>query len=134
MLSAFGVEALSVMFCAEAKDRVTVAVRLARLPPLAVTSYRLSDPLTAVTAVTVAVVPDTEKSPASTFWTSSLNVTRHFRVSALVGELLGVLRSIEVTRGAMVSGVLLVTSWSVKLAAGLPAASRIRLLSEDGWL
>ena len=51
----------------------------------------------------MAVVPLTTKSAASTFETASLNVTRQVRLSALVGELVGVCRTIEATRGAVVS-------------------------------
>ena len=53
----------------------------------------------------MAVVPLTTKSAASTFETASLNVTRQVRLSALVGELVGVSRTIEATRGAVVSAV-----------------------------
>ena len=77
------------MFWVAAKDRVTVALRLARVPPLAVTSYAPVTPVTALTA-SVAVVPDTAKSAASTFDTASLNVTRQVRLFALVGELVGI--------------------------------------------
>ena len=45
------------------------------------------------------------KSAASTFFTSSLNVTRQVRLSAFVGEDVGVWRTIEATRGAVVSAV-----------------------------
>ena len=83
----------------------TVALTPARLPPLAVTSYAPVTPETAATAVTVAVVPLTTKSAASTFETASLNVTRQVRLSALVGELVGVCRTIEATRGAVLSTV-----------------------------
>ena len=106
-------------------------MRSDRLPPLAVTSYWLPEPETAAT-VRPAVVLDTPKSAASTFCTSSLNVTRHFRVSLLVGEVLGSWRTIEVTVGAVVSAVLLVTARSVKFAGELPASSRILSPSEDG--
>ena len=84
---------------------VTVALTPARLPPLALTSYAPVTPETAATAVTVAVVPLTTKSAASTFETASLNVTRQVRLSALVGELVGVCRTIEATRGAVLSAV-----------------------------
>ena len=83
-----------------AKASVTVPLRAARLPPLAVTSYVVPLPVTA----SVAVVPVTEKSPVPTFDTASSNVTRQVRLSSLVGEVEGVWRSIEVTRGAVVSG------------------------------
>ena len=62
-------------------------------------------------AVTVspAVVPAIAKSASPTSFTSSLKVTRHVRVSAWVGEVVGVWRSIAVTRGAVVSVALGVT-------------------------
>ena len=82
---------------------VTVALTPARSPPLAVTSYAPVTPETAAT-VTVAVVPVTTKSAASTFETASLNVTRQVRLSALVGEVVGFCRTIEATRGSVVSG------------------------------
>ena len=53
----------------------------------------------------VAVVPVTVKSAASTFATSSLNVTRQVRLSALVRDDDGLCRSIEVTVGAVLSSV-----------------------------
>ena len=76
--------------------------RLARSPPLAVTSQTSAIFATAL-AARVAVVPLTAKSIASTFATSSLNVTRHVRVSAFVSDSVGSWRSIDVTRGAVVS-------------------------------
>ena len=112
----------SSMFWSLANDSVTVAVRLARLPSDTVTSYTVVA-VTWLTAVTVAVVPLTVKSAPSTFATSSLNVTRHFRLSAFVASVVGVCRSIDVTRGAAASAVLLVTAWPEKLAASLPARS-----------
>ena len=87
-----------------AKDSVAVALRLFRLPPLAVTSYAtVVIPVTGLTSVAVAVVPATVKSAASTPVTGSLKVTRQIRVSALVGELEGLWRTIEVTVGGVVS-------------------------------
>ena len=50
-----------------------------------------------------AVDPVTVKSVLDTSFTSSLNVIRHVRVSALVGEVVGLSRSIEVTVGAVLS-------------------------------
>ena len=97
-----------------AMDRVTVAVTPGRLPPLAVTSYAPVTPETALTD-SVAVVPVTAKSAASTFETASLNVTRQIRLSALVGELAGVPRTIEATRGAVVSAGRLTTISKVSL-------------------
>ena len=93
--------AVSVMFWLFAKPSVTVAVRSFRVPPVAVTSYTVE----AVTSLTdsAAVVPLTVKSAWSTFATFSLNVTRQIRLFALVGELEGLWRSIEVTRGAVLS-------------------------------
>ena len=71
------------------------------MPPDAVTSYTVE----AVTSLTdsVAVAPLTAKSAGSTFATSSLNVTRQVRLFALVGVDAGLRRSIESTRGAVVS-------------------------------
>ena len=68
-----------------AKASVTVASRLARSPPVTVTSYVVPLPVTP----SVAVVPVTEKSAVPTFDTASLNVTRQVRLSALVGVLDG---------------------------------------------
>ena len=96
-----GLPSVSWMFWPETKASVTVASRSARLPPLAVTSYVVPLP---VTAVTVAVAPVTSKSAAFTFVTSSLNVTCQVRVSSRVGELVGLWRVIEATVGAVVSG------------------------------
>ena len=78
--------------------------------------------MTSVT-VSVAVVPLSAKSAASTLSTSSENVTRHFRVLLRVGEVAGSWRTTETTRGAAASGVALVTARSVKSATSLPAAS-----------
>ena len=75
--------AASTMFWALANDSVTVAFRFARLPPDAVTSYTEVD--TTATAG-VADEPPTSKSAASTPTTGSLNVTRHVRLSAFVGD------------------------------------------------
>ena len=80
---ASAVSAVSVMFCPPANDSVTVASRLARSPPDAVTSYTVEAVTTFTTGV--AVVPLTVKSAASTFCTSSLNVMRQVRLSAFVG-------------------------------------------------
>ena len=71
---------------------------------------------TAATA-SVAVVPVRLKSPASTFRTSSLNLTRQVRVSRAVGETDGKSRSIEATRGAVVGAMSL--SRMVTVAVGL---------------
>ena len=51
----------------------------------------------------LAVVPVTKKSRWFTFCTSSLNVTRQVSVSALVGEVVGLSRSIFSTVGAVLS-------------------------------
>ena len=56
-----------------------------------------------MTFVTVAVVPAMAKSAASTFFTFSVNVMRHFRLSALVGDDVGVWRTMDATLGAVVS-------------------------------
>ena len=88
---------VSAMFRPLAKDSVTVASRPARFPPDAVTSYT-AEAVTLVTA-SVAVVPPMAKSAASTFFTFLLNVMRHFRLSALVGDDDGVWRSMDVTVG-----------------------------------
>ena len=76
---------------------------------------------TGVTA-SEAVVPETVKSPASTFRTSSSKVTRQVRVSAAVGETDGEWRAIEETRGEVVSTVPS-SSFTVTVALdGLPWA------------
>ena len=85
-------------------DSVTVALRLARSPPDAVTSYTI-EAVASVTAVTVAIVPAMAKSVASTFFTFSLNVTRQVRLSSFVGEDVGVWRTMDATLGAVVSTV-----------------------------
>ena len=100
---ASAVSAVSVMSWVPANDSVTVAFRLARLPPDAVTSYTVEAVTTFTTGV--AVVPSTVKSAASTFSTSSSNVMRQVRLSAFVGDVVGVWRVIDVTCGAVVSGV-----------------------------
>ena len=92
--------AVSWMSCPAAKPNVTVALRLARSPPETVTSNTVLA-VTVATLVTVAVVPETVKSAAFTFCTFSSNVTRHVRLSALVGEVAGFWRMIEATRGAV---------------------------------
>ena len=79
-----------------------MALRLARSPPDAVTSYTVVA-VTSVTAVTVAVVPAMAKSAVFTFCTFSLNVTRQVRLSAFVGEDVGVWRTMDSTLGAVVS-------------------------------
>ena len=56
-----------------------------------------------LTLLTVAVVFETEKSAASTFCTSSSNVTRQVTLSASVGEEDGVLRVMDAIVGAVVS-------------------------------
>ena len=71
------------------------------MPPDAVTSYTVE--AVAWTTASVAVVPATAKSAASTFPTFSLNVTRHVRLSAFVGDEDGSWRSIDATRGAVTS-------------------------------
>ena len=111
------------MSCPPANPSVTVPSRLARPPPDTVTSQACSEAVTSSTAVTVAVVPLTAKSAASTFATASLNVTRQVRLSAFVGDVAGSWRAIDVTAGAVVSRVLLSTARSVKSAAALPARS-----------
>ena len=109
------------MLCDEAIASVTVALTPARLPPLAVTSYAPVTPETVATAVIVAVAPRTAKSAASTFETASLNVTRQVRLSALVGELVGFCRTIEATRGAVVSAVSSSSTVTTTLSAVTPA-------------
>jgi hypothetical protein len=66
--------------------------------------------VTVVTAVTVAVVPLTVKFAAFTFWTFSSKVTRQIKMSALVGEVAGVWRTIDAILGAVVSTVPVKTS------------------------
>ena len=61
-----------------------MASSAARSPPDAVTSYTV-DAVTSLTA-SVAVVPPTAKSAASTPVTFSPKVTRQVRLSAFVGE------------------------------------------------
>ena len=90
------------MFWPAAKDSVTVALSAARSPPEAVTSYTV-DAVTSLTA-SVAVVPLTSKSAASTSFTFSSKVTRQVRLSAFVGDDGGDWRSIDTTPGAPVSG------------------------------
>ena len=80
--------------------------RFARLPPEAVTSHTApasESPLATVTVTwpMLALPAVTVKSAAVTLSTASENVTRHFRVSALVRSPAGVLlRLIDVTAGA----------------------------------
>ena len=93
---------LSVMSWLLAKLSVTVAFRLARLPPEAVASYAFVLP-TCDTPEMVVVVPETPKSASFIFCTASSNVTRQVRMEKLVGELDGVWRMIDVTLGAVVS-------------------------------
>ncbi len=62
-------------------------------------------PETGVTLVTVAVVPATVKSAASTLVTFSLKVTRKTSESALVGLVAGVWSAIERIVGGVVSAV-----------------------------
>ena len=119
---ASAVSAVSVMSWVPANDSVTVAFRPARSPPLAVTSYREDEPGTAA-ASSIAVVPLTVKSAASTFCTSSLNVMRQVRLSAFVGDVVGVWRSMDVTCGAVVSGVVYSDVAWVAAALSLPAGS-----------
>ena len=73
-----------------------------RFPPDAVTSYTV-EAVASVTSVTVAVVPPMAKSAASTFFTSSLKVTLQIRLSAFVGEDVGVWRTMDATVGAVLS-------------------------------
>ena len=75
--------------------------RLARSPPLAVTS-QTSATFASALAARVAVVPVTPKSAASTFATSLLNVTRQVRMSELVGDEDGSQRSMDTTCSAVV--------------------------------
>ena len=116
------------MSWAVSKSSVTVASRLARLPPLAVTSQVVSPvSLTAATA-TVGLpmpVPPTVKSVRSTLLTASLNTTRHTRVSALVLPPLCMLRRVmEVTVGAVVS---------LGVAVALAAAPSPALFTARTW-
>ena len=66
----------------------------------------------------VAVLPVMVKSAASTPVTTSLNVTRQVRLSALVGEVEGVCRTMDVTVGAVLS---LVADGVAVVLAALPA-------------
>ena len=118
---ASAVSAVSAMSCPPANDSVTVASRLARSPPDAVTSYTVEAVTTFTTGV--AVVPLTVKSAASTCCTSSLNVMRQVRLSAFVGDVVGVWRSMDVTCGAVVSGVVYSDMAWVAAALSLPAGS-----------
>ena len=95
--------AVSAISWSEAKASVTVPVRPAKLPPSTVTSWATDEPGTAAT-VSVAAVTPTSKSASSTFATVSLKVTRQVRLSALVGDDVGLWRAIEATCGAAVSG------------------------------
>ena len=111
------------MSCALANESVTVAFRSARSPPVAVTSTACA-PVTSA-SVSVAVVPVTSKSVASAFSSASLNVTRHTRVSAFVGEASGVCRVIDSTAGAVLS-----RTYSVSCApVGAVSASALPSLS-----
>ena len=118
--------AKSVMFCAPFTSRPSTPLKLARSPSDTVTSYVLLS--TAATCVTVAVVvPLTEKSPASTFWTSSSNVTRHTNVSAFVGLLAGFCRWKAVSVGAVLS-----TTYDSSVP-GSPAGSTLPAASVMSW-
>ena len=88
VVSASALPAVSTMFWALANDSVTVASRPARSPSDAVTSYCVDEPGTAANP-SGAVVPSTSKSGASTFSTSSSNVTSQVRLSAFVGDVVG---------------------------------------------
>ena len=85
-----------------ARSKPTVLFNPAKSPPLIVTSYVL--PVTCATVIP-ALVPVTEKSLASTPVTSSLNVARNTRVSAVVNSAVGVFRVNDVVLGAMLSSV-----------------------------
>ena len=85
-----------------AKDSVTVPFIPARSPPEAFTSHSLAE-LPFAAAVSVAVVPPIAKSASPTPVTSSENVTRQVTSSAAVGDEDGVCRTIEATRGAVLS-------------------------------
>ena len=102
VVSASALPAVSTMSWALANDSVTVAFRPARSPPDAVTSYCVDEPGTASTS-SVAVVPSISKSGASTFSTSSSNVTSQVSSSSFVGDSAGFRRSMDVTPGAVVS-------------------------------
>ena len=67
-----------------------------------------------------AVVPVIAKSASPMSFTFSLKVTRHVRVSALVGEVVGSWRTIEVTVGAVVSATDAVWLIDTCIAAVLP--------------
>ena len=73
------------MSCASASESVTVPFRSAKSPPAAVTSHRDPSPVTSATD-SAAVVPAMAKSPAVTFATASLKVSRQVSASAFVGE------------------------------------------------
>ncbi len=74
----------------------------------------------AVTSVTVAVVPETEKSAVPALTTVSEKVTRQTRLSASVGDTDGVWRVMEATVGAVSS---FVTENCVAAVLSLPASS-----------
>ena len=85
-----------------------------------------------VTAATVAVavLPVMVKSPPSTPVTTSLNVTRQVRLSALVGEVEGVCRTMDVTVGAVLS---LVADGVAVVLAGLPAPAPFTARTWKRW-
>ena len=75
--------------------------------------------------MTVAVLPSTAKSAASTFATASENVTRHVRLSALVGESAGVRRTMDRTVGAVASAGGLATMSNSSLAVSPSPSSAV---------
>ena len=94
----------SVMFWPVAKDSVTVPFRSFRSPPDPPTTNSMEE---LRRTKNEAVVPLTTKSsvpgPGLSKCSASLNVTDHCRLFELVGEVVGTLRSIEVTVGAVLS-------------------------------
>ena len=100
--------------------------RLARSPPDVVILYVFPDGF--VTPVMVAVVPDTEKSVASTLLTLSLKVTSHVSASAFVGLVVGFCLTIFVTVGATASTNtpdVLPTLFKVKFALAPPESLNV---------
>ena len=80
----------------------TVAVSEARSPPLSVT-LQVKPPSALVGAPIVALVPVRVKLLAVRPLTAELNVTRYVRLSALVRDVAGLERLIELSVGALLS-------------------------------
>ena len=107
-------------------DRVTVPLRSARSPPETVTSVCV---LELLITECVPVVPATEKLKSVTFCTGSSKVTRQVRLSAFVGEVDGVWRSMEAIRGAVASGTYAPPdAWMLDIVVVLFATSAVTVM------